>query len=94
MVLMIHFRYVLRIDLETLISFSNNLQFYSFTTSLPSNSSISSFTVSINLQSGTTETYDNNGSEYPVSDSVIVLTPQSCWSGNNLTVVAAVCFVT
>jgi len=46
--------------------------------------------VLVNLVGGTTETYDNNGSGYPVSDSVVVLTPQSCYTAGNLTIVAAV----
>jgi len=65
-------------------------KFYSFSSNLPVDSSISSFTVLINLVSGSTETHDNNGAGYPVSDAVIVQTPQSCLSNGNLTVVAAV----
>jgi hypothetical protein len=60
---------------------------------LPVATSISSFNVLITSTSGTTQTYNNNGSGgFPVSDSVIVQTPQSCVSNGNLTVVAAVSF--
>ena len=71
-------------------SAANYVQFYAFSSNLPVATSISSFTVLVNLVGGTTETYDNNGAGYPISDSVVVLTPQSCYSGGNLTVVAAV----
>lgn len=40
--------------------------------------------------SGTVETFNNNGGGFPISDSVIVQTPQSCLSNGNLTVLAAV----
>ena len=42
------------------------------------------------MTSGTTQTYNNNGGGFPVSDSVIVQTPQSCLSNGNLTVLAAI----
>jgi hypothetical protein len=68
-------------------------QFYSFSVDLPVTTSISSFTVLITGTDGTTETYDNNGGGFPISDSVIVQTPQSCVSNGDLTVVAAVGFL-
>jgi hypothetical protein len=43
--------------------------------------------------SGTVETFNNNGGGFPISDSVIVQTPQSCLSNGNLTVLAAVSFL-
>ena len=46
--------------------------------------------MTLNIVGGSTETYDNNGAWYPISDSVIVQTPQSCYTGNTLNVVAAV----
>lgn len=39
---------------------------------------------------GSTQTFNNNGAGFPIQDSVIVQTPQSCYSNGNLTVVAAV----
>ncbi|KAH8599832.1 hypothetical protein B0O99DRAFT_682314 [Bisporella sp. PMI_857] len=74
----------------TAAGFDDTFSFYAFSTNLPVASSISSFTVTVNLVGGTSETYNNNGAEYPVDDSVIVLTPQSCYNAGNLTVVAAV----
>lgn len=64
--------------------------FYSFSSNIPTTTSISSFTVTINLAGGTSETHDNNGAGYPIYDSVIVQTPQSCLNNGNLTVVAAI----
>jgi hypothetical protein len=64
---------------------------------LPSDLSISSFNVLITLTNTTTELYDNNGGGYPVQDSIMLQSPQSCLSQAtgvndtvNLTVVAAV----
>jgi hypothetical protein len=57
---------------------------------LPSTTSISSFTVFVTDTSGTVETFNNNGAGFPISDSVIVQTPQSCLSDGNITVLAAV----
>ena len=72
-------------------------QFYSFSSTLPSDTSISSFNVLITLTDSSTELYNNNGTGYPVQDSIMLQSPQSCLdqtpdaNGNgNLTVVAAV----
>lgn len=65
-------------------------QFYAFSANLSSTTSISSFTVQITLTSGDVEPYDNNGAGYPVQDSVIFQSPQSCLDGTQLTVTAAV----
>lgn len=54
--------------------------------------SISSFTVLVTRIDGQTETYDNNAKGFPVSDSVIVQTRQSCVNNGKLKVVAAVSF--
>ncbi|KAF4633357.1 hypothetical protein G7Y89_g4765 [Cudoniella acicularis] len=70
--------------------FDDSFSFYSFSSSLPSSSSISSFTVLITLTGGGTETYNNNGTGFPVQDSVIFQSPQSCLNDGNLTVYAAV----
>lgn len=73
--------------LETLVTM---WQFYGFNASIPTISSISSFTVLVTYTSGATTTYDNNGVGYPVQDSVIVQTSQSGVCNGNLSVVAAV----
>jgi len=65
-------------------------QFYGINANLPSSTSISSFTVLVTDTSGTVETFNNNGAGFPISDSVIVQTPQSCLSNGNITVLAAV----
>lgn len=65
-------------------------QFYSFSSTLPSDTSISSFNVIIDLVGGGSELHDNNGGGFPVQDSIMLQSPQSCSSQGNLTVVAAV----
>lgn len=74
----------------TASGFDDTFTFYAFSATLSATTSISSFNVIINLVGGTSETYDNNGSGYPVSDTVIVQTPQSCLSGGKLTITAAI----
>jgi hypothetical protein len=69
---------------------ANTWQFYGINANLPSSTSISAFTVLVTDTSGTVETFNNNGAGFPISDSVIVQTPQSCLSNGNLTVLAAV----
>ncbi|GME28877.1 putative wsc domain containing protein [Neofusicoccum parvum] len=70
--------------------FDDSFEFYGFSTSIPSESSISSFNVLITLTSGETELHDNNGSGFAVQDGVIFQSPQSCLSGTAMTVTAAV----
>ncbi|TVY18408.1 WSC domain-containing protein, partial [Lachnellula arida] len=70
--------------------FDDSFSFYGFSSNLPADSSISSFTVAVTYTTGATQTYDNNGNGFPIEDSVIVQTPQSCQSNGNLTVIAAV----
>ncbi|KAL5352183.1 hypothetical protein ACLOAV_002130 [Pseudogymnoascus australis] len=76
--------------------FDDSFTFYKFAASIDSTTSISSFIVEVAVNGGTTETHDNNGKGYPVEDSVILQSPQSCLevftdANNNrtLTVVAA-----
>ncbi|KFZ05199.1 hypothetical protein V501_08553 [Pseudogymnoascus sp. VKM F-4519 (FW-2642)] len=76
--------------------FDDSFTFYKFAASIDSTKSISSFTVEVAVADGTTETHDNNGKGYPVEDSVILQSPQSCLeiftdTDNNrvLTIVAA-----
>lgn len=51
---------------------------------------ISSFTVDLNMASGTTQSFDNNGNSYPMQDAVLIQKPQSCLLSGTLTVTAAV----
>src|SRR5438045_4966422 len=70
---------------------TNAVQFYSFSAILPSDTSISSFTVHLTLTSAATETYDNNGAGFPITDNVMLLKPQSCvTAAGKLTVQAAI----
>ncbi|CZR57380.1 related to beta-1,3 exoglucanase precursor [Phialocephala subalpina] len=70
--------------------FDDSFSFYGFSVNIPATTSISSFTVVVNTVGGSTQTFSNNGAGFPVQDSVIVQTPQSCYANGNLTVVAAV----
>ncbi|KAL8784983.1 MAG: hypothetical protein Q9213_003644 [Squamulea squamosa] len=78
----------------TAAGFDDSFTFYAFSANILSQTSISSFTVLITLTSGATESYDNNGSGYPIQDNVFLQTPQSCVTDSNgkklLTVAAAV----
>ncbi|KAH7343016.1 hypothetical protein BKA65DRAFT_303260 [Rhexocercosporidium sp. MPI-PUGE-AT-0058] len=74
----------------TATGFDDSFTFYGFSANIPATTSISSFTVVIAGTGGLSTTYNNNGAGFPIQDSVIALAPQSCLSGTNLTVVAAV----
>ncbi|KAG0649039.1 WSC domain-containing [Hyphodiscus hymeniophilus] len=76
-------------DAGTANGFDDSFEFYSFRANLPIASSISSFIITVS-SNGLTQTYNNGGNGFPVSDSVIVQTPQSCIANGKLTVVAAV----
>ena len=67
------------------------MQFFGFSTKIDSTSSISSFVVVLKLASGATEIHQNNGNGFPVQDTIMLQSPQSCVSAaSDLTVVAAV----
>ncbi|CAG8960213.1 hypothetical protein HYFRA_00012731 [Hymenoscyphus fraxineus] len=70
--------------------FDDRFAFFSFSSNIPASSSISSFTVAVAETGGLTTTFSNNGGGFPIQDTVIVQSSQSCLSNGNLTVVAAV----
>ncbi|KAK3501694.1 heme peroxidase [Neurospora crassa] len=72
--------------------FDDTFEFFPISTNIPTSSGISSFTVTVNLNDGTSESYDNNGNSYPLSDAIILQKPQSCLlqSSGALTVSALV----
>ncbi|OCK76050.1 heme peroxidase, partial [Lepidopterella palustris CBS 459.81] len=81
----------------TAAGFDDTYAFYGFSTQLSGSTSISSFNVLITLVDGTTELHDNNGAGFPVDDTIMLQSPESCLNpttGANgtqsLTVVAAV----
>ncbi|PVH89971.1 hypothetical protein DL98DRAFT_508192 [Cadophora sp. DSE1049] len=74
----------------TATGFDDSFTFYGFSANIPATTSISSFNVIVVGTGGLSTTYANNGAGFPIQDSVIALAPQSCLSGTNLTVVAAV----
>ncbi|KAJ0324077.1 hypothetical protein Brms1b_001324 [Colletotrichum noveboracense] len=59
---------------------------------IPVSSGISSFTVTINMNDGSTKFFENNGNGYPMQDGIFLQTDQSCLTQSNgsATFVAAV----
>ena len=74
----------------TATGFDDSFAFYGFSATIPTSSSISAFNVLITLVGGGTELHNNNGGGFPVQDTIMLQTPQSCLNSNGLTVVAAV----
>ncbi|KAJ9612204.1 hypothetical protein H2200_003801 [Cladophialophora chaetospira] len=76
--------------------FDDSFTFYGFSGTIPASISISSFTVLVTLTTGGTQTFDNNGQGYPISDRIFAQTSYSSLSGvdgsgnQQLTVFAAV----
>ena len=74
----------------TAAGFDDSFAFFGFSAQIPTSSSISAFNVVITLVGGTTELHNNNGAGFPVQDTIMLQSPQSCLNSNGLTVVAAV----
>ncbi|KAF2758511.1 heme peroxidase [Pseudovirgaria hyperparasitica] len=76
--------------------FDDSFSFFSFASQIQANSSISSFNIAVTRTDGQQEIFDNNGAGYPVQDSIILQSPQSCIKDSaspdkkNMTIVAAV----
>lgn len=72
--------------------FDDTFEWYPISSSISTDTGISSFTVTVTNADGTTTNYDNNGNSYPLQDTVIFQKPQSCLlpSTGALTLVAAV----
>ncbi|KAK3994786.1 putative fungistatic metabolite [Cladorrhinum sp. PSN332] len=58
--------------------FDDTFAMFPIEATIPVSSGVSSFTVTINRNDGSSELYDNNGNSYPLSDAVILQKPQSC----------------
>ncbi|KAL2197417.1 hypothetical protein P885DRAFT_77108 [Corynascus similis CBS 632.67] len=58
--------------------FDDTFGFFPIEATIPAAAGISSFTLALNLNDGSSKTYDNNGNSYPMSDAVILQKPQSC----------------
>ncbi|KAK4219242.1 putative fungistatic metabolite [Rhypophila decipiens] len=58
--------------------FDDTFVFYPIEITMPASSGISQFTVRLNMNDGSSQTFDNNGNAYPLSDGVILQKPQSC----------------
>lgn len=71
--------------------FDDSFSFYSFSATISTSASISSFSVKVTNADGSTETFNNNGAGYPVQDTVLFQYPQSCSaSSSSVTVTAAI----
>ncbi|KAH8887407.1 heme peroxidase [Thozetella sp. PMI_491] len=62
----------------TSTGFDDSFTFFPISTNIDTATGISSFTVVLYLKDGTTQSFDNNGNGYPMSDAVILQKPQSC----------------
>ncbi|KAK4228208.1 putative fungistatic metabolite [Podospora fimiseda] len=72
--------------------FDDTFAMFPIEATIPISAGISSFTVTINRNDGSSELYDNNGNSYPLSDAVILQKTQSCLlqTSGQLTAVALV----
>ncbi|KAI1363587.1 heme peroxidase [Xylaria arbuscula] len=70
--------------------FDDTFVWFPISVQIPTSSGISSFTLAVNMASGTSEEYDNNGNSYPIQDDILMQKPQSCLLEGDLKVVAAV----
>jgi hypothetical protein len=72
--------------------FDDTFDFFAVSGTVSATSGISSFTIKVNKKDGSSQTFDNNGNSYPMSDAIMLQTPQSCLttSSGALTVTAAV----
>ncbi|KAL1842674.1 hypothetical protein VTK73DRAFT_3070 [Phialemonium thermophilum] len=58
--------------------FDDTFAFFPIAANIDTSTGISSFTVALHLSDSTTQIYDNNGHSYPITDAVLLQTPQSC----------------
>ncbi|KAK0638658.1 hypothetical protein B0T16DRAFT_228203 [Cercophora newfieldiana] len=58
--------------------FDDTFGFFPISVYIPAYEGISSFTLKVNLKSGDSQSYDNNGNLYPMTDGIIFQKPQSC----------------
>ncbi|KAI0167128.1 heme peroxidase [Hypoxylon sp. FL1284] len=70
--------------------FDDDFAWFPIDAAIPTSSGISSFTITLTMASGTTQSFDNNGDSYPMQDAVLIQMPQSCLLSGTLTVTAAV----
>jgi hypothetical protein len=70
--------------------FDDTFVWFPIDVEVPTSTGISSFTLTVNMASGTSEAYDNNGEAYPIQDAILMQKPQSCLLEGTLKVVAAV----
>ncbi|KAK7966705.1 WSC domain containing protein [Apiospora aurea] len=72
--------------------FDDTFFWFPVKTTIRTATGISSFTVALNLANGTILSFDNNGNSYPITDGIMLQSPQSCLltTSGQLTVTAAV----
>ncbi|KAI0129344.1 heme peroxidase [Hypoxylon sp. NC0597] len=70
--------------------FDDQFVWFPIDASISTSTGISSFTLTLNMASGTTQTFDNNGNSYPMQDAILIQKLQSCLLSGTLIVTAAV----
>ncbi|RYP09040.1 hypothetical protein DL764_001536 [Monosporascus ibericus] len=72
--------------------FDDTFVWFPIDRTIPTTTGISSFTLTLNMASGTRQTVDNNGNSYLLQDAILIQKPQSCVlsSIGSITVTAAV----
>ncbi|KAK5627200.1 hypothetical protein RRF57_002915 [Xylaria bambusicola] len=70
--------------------FDDTFVWFPISVQIPTSSGISSFNLAVNMASGVSQEYDNNGNSYPMQDAILMQKPQSCLLEGDLKVVAAV----
>ncbi|XXH00329.1 60S ribosomal protein L4B [Hypoxylon texense] len=70
--------------------FDDTFVWFPINAAISTSTGISSYTVDLDMASGTTQSFDNNGNSYPMQDAILIQKPQSCLLSGTLTVTAAV----
>ncbi|KAI2623343.1 heme peroxidase [Hypoxylon sp. NC1633] len=70
--------------------FDDQFVWFPISAAISTSTGISSYTLTLNMASGTSQTFDNNGNSYLLQDAVLIQMPQSCLFSGTLTVTAAV----
>ncbi|KAI1214879.1 heme peroxidase [Annulohypoxylon truncatum] len=70
--------------------FDDQFVWFPIDAAISTSTGISSFTLTLTMASGTTQTFDNNGNSYPIQDAILIQKSQSCLFSGTLTVTAAV----
>ncbi|KAI1099860.1 heme peroxidase [Jackrogersella minutella] len=70
--------------------FDDQFVWFPIDAAISTSTGISSYTLTLTMASGTTQSFDNNGNSYLIQDAILIQKPQSCLLSGTLTVTAAV----